>query len=388
MINLSYKNKKNYAIYVLGFLFSIQVAFPAYINSTFLNQYASEKFVGILYAVGSIITIFILAVIPYFLRKFKNYRVILTLSIAEVILLIGLAIFKTIFLLAPIFIVILVIINIIYFNLDIFLENNTNDDQTGSIRGSYLTTMNIAWVISPMLAGLLLVNGGYWKIYIISAMFMAIFAGMLIYFFRNFEDTVYDRVPFWNTFSQVWKNKNIHKIFISNFILKFFYSWMVIYTPIYLHKTIGFNWSEIGVMFTIMLLPFILLEIPIGKLADSKWGEKEFLSIGFIIMALSTGALTFITGSNFILWTSVLFLARVGASMVEIMTETYFFKQINDSDANILGFFRNTRPLAYIIAPIIAFIFLSFFDQKYLFLVLGVIIFMGLKYSLTLKDTL
>ncbi len=382
------KNKQIYALYILGFLFSVHVALPAYINSTFLSNFAPERFVGILYTIGSLLTILAFAFMPYALKKFGNFRIMFTLAILDILFLLGMATFKTALLLAPIFVIKLIFINLLYFNFDVFLESDSKDENTGGIRGIFLTTMNIAWVASPMIAGYILTNGDYWKIYITAASFMTVSTLILLYNFRNFKDPVYERIPFWKTFLQVWNNINIYKIFISSLILRFFYSWMIIYTPVYLHDKIGFEWSTIGTIFTIMLLPFILFEIPAGKLADSKWGEKEFLSIGFIIMALATMTLAFITSTNWMIWALVLFLTRAGASLVEIMTETYFFKQIDGGDANIIGFFRDTRPMAYVIAPVFAFIFLTFFEQKYLFLILGVIILIGLKYSLTLKDTL
>jgi len=388
MFNISKKDGKFYAIYLLGFLFAAHLALPAYINSTFLSQYSPEKFVGILYTIGSIVTMFILAIMPFILRRFGNYRTMLVLSIADIILLLGLATFKTIILLAPIFILTLVIVTLIYLNLDVFLESNSSDGHTGSIRGKYLTSMNFAWVISPMIAGFILTNGDYWKIYLTAAGLMTIAALLLVYSQKSFKDPKYDRVPFWKTFMQVKRRANIYRIFMANFLLRFFYSWMVIYTPIYLHEYMGFDWSSIGIMFTIMLLPFVLLEIPVGKLADSKWGEKEFLTIGFVIIAISTVTLSFMTSTSLILWVTVLLVTRIGASIIEIMTETYFFKQIDGTDTNILGFYRNSRPLAYTIAPIIASGLLIFIDYKYLFIILGTIMFLGLRYSLTLKDTL
>ena len=238
-----------------------------------------------------------------------------------------------------------------------------------------------------MIAGFILTDGDYWKVYLAAAIFMVVVLFLLISNLKHYEDPEYARVPFWSTLKEVWRNKNIYKIFMANFLLKFFFAWMVIYTPIYLHEHIGFEWSVIGIMFTIMLLPFALFEMPIGKLADTTWGEKEFLTIGFVIMAFSVGTLAFITDANFILWTALLFITRIGASIVEIMTESYFFKQIDATDANLLGFFRNTYPLAYIIAPLFATGILAVIDYRFLFLVLAGVMLLGLRYSLALKDT-
>ena len=110
--------------------------------------------------------------------------------------------------------------------------------------------------------------------------------------------------------------------------------------------------------------------------------------MGFIIIALSTIFLTFVVGANFWMWALVLFLTRVGASIAEVMSETYFFKKIDSTDSNLIGFFRMTSPMAYVVSPIIATIILSFIEFRFLFLILGIIMLWGLRYSLTLKDTL
>ena len=388
-MNQRLQNGKNafYVLYLLGFIFTVHMALPAYINSTFLSGYATERFVGIIYAVSSVGIIIALAIIPIFLRRFGNYRVTTFLTFVQILLLLGLAFSKSIFLVVPIFIISLVAIMLIDFTADIFLESYSNDGETGSIRGAYLTAKNVAWVISPMIAGFILTDGDYWKVYLAAAIFMVVVLFLLISNLKHYEDPEYARVPFWSTLKEVWRNKNIYKIFMANFLLKFFFAWMVIYTPIYLHEHIGFEWSVIGIMFTIMLLPFALFEMPIGKLADTTWGEKEFLTIGFVIMAFSVGTLAFITDANFILWTALLFITRIGASIVEIMTESYFFKQIDATDANLLGFFRNTYPLAYIIAPLLATGILAVIDYRFLFLVLAGVMLFGLRYSLALKDT-
>jgi len=127
--------------------------------------------------------------------------------------------------------------------------------------------------------------------------------------------------------------------------------------------------------------------MPVGRLADTKFGEKEFLTFGFIFMAITVSILPLITSTNFWVWTLALFATRIGASIVEIMTETYFFKKIDGTDAHILSVFRNNKSIAWIIGPFIASVFLVFFDLKDIFLALGLIMLLGLKYSLTIKDT-
>jgi len=141
-------------------------------------------------------------------------------------------------------------------------------------------------------------------------------------------------------------------------------------------------------MLTIMLIPYAVLEYPFGKMADKLWGEKELLSIGFVVVALATASLSFIAGASVIVWTLVLIGTRIGAAAIESMNETYFFKKIDSTDSNILGFFRMVQPLGYVVGPLIATVLLSFIDFQYLFLAFGIILLWGLTYSLSIRDTL
>ena len=376
-----------YSICLLVFIFTLHSVSPTIINSSFLNQYTTENGVGLLYSIGSILTVFCFLFMSGVLRRIGNYRVTLILIILEGLAFLGIIYYQNFYLIAPLFIVSLVIVNLIIFTLDIFLENHSDDIHTGGIRGIYLTVANAAWILSPMIAGVLVGENDYKKIYLGAVLLLIPFIYFLRENFRNFKDPNYDHLSIKGTLHIMFHNKDFYRISLSNILLNFFYAWMTIYMPIYLHQYIGFNWEEIGIIFTIMLLPFVIFEIPLGNLADRKLGEKEILSIGFVITAISTIAISFITIKNLWLWALILFITRVGAAMIEVMNETYFFKKVDGKSSSELSFFRITRPLAYIIAPLIAGLAFYFVGYKYSFIALGVIIFYGLRYSLTLKDT-
>lgn len=321
------------------------------------------------------------------MARFGNYRTISSLIIFIVFLLLGLSYFKDFIYIAPIFVVYLSIIPLIIVCLDIFLEKFSDNEKTGTIRGSYLSVTNAAWVMAPLLGGLILTNGDYWKIYLIAALFLLVFLLILRLNLRDFTDAPYLKVNFIETFKIIFSKKDVRNIFISNFLLQFFYAWMIIYTPIYLHQYIGLSWKEIGVIFTVMLLPFVLFEFPAGKIADKRLGEKEILTMGFVVTAVLTASIFFIFSKNIFIWMLILFGTRVGASMIEVMTESYFFKHMDSGDSNIISAWRRNLPFAFILAPIFAIAILSFLDYKYLFLILGFIMLYGLRYSLSIKDT-
>lgn len=381
-------NQSKTLIYLLGFFLALQTALPAYINSSFIEQYLpSEKLVGFLYIIGASLSIIGLLKIIFLLKKIGNFMATFIIIILNALALLILTFSHNIGLILASFIFHLMLNNLIFFNLDIFLEQHSNDKSTGNTRGIYLTIINSAWLFSPLIVGFILTNGDYWKIYLLSTLISLPFVSILIFGIKKIKDPIYKTLPFLKTFKKIKNNQNLYRIFMVRFLLHFFYAWMIIYTPIYLHKYVGLDWQIIGIIFTIMLLPFVIFQFPLGKLADRKWGEREILNCGIITLSLATIILSFLSSSAFWVWAIILFITRIGASAIEVASESYFFKQIEAQDTNIISFFRVTNPLAYSVAPLMAFITFLFLSFNYIFLVLGIIMLFSLKYSLTIKDT-
>ena len=376
-----------YTISAIGFIVSLHAAIPSYFNSSFLSSISSEKAVSIIYLIVSFITILGLLAMNSVVRKIGNLRTALLLIIIQIAVFYGLISSYSPRIMIVLLILGMCIVSLISFTLDIFLQKNTDMGHTGGIRGLYMTVNNFAWVLSPLIGGMLIFGNNYKGVYIAGfALLLPMF--YLVYKnFNNFKDSHYIQISFINTFIKILKDKNISKIFIINTSLQTFYAWMVVYTPIYLHNVIGFNWTEISIIFTIMLLPFVFIEFPLGRLADKKWGEKEMLTIGFIIMGISTGSLFLFPEKSLLIWTIMLFITRVGAAIAEVMIETYFFKKVDDKNPEILGMFRVTRPISYFIAPIITIVGLTYITNPYLFLILGILCLLTLYPILTIKDT-
>jgi len=374
-------------MYLIGFLLGLHVAIPAYITSSFLSQFAPEKWIGVLYAIASLVTIIAFSFLPALLRRYGNYSVSLVLLWVEFLATLTLTLAGAPGAVIAAFIASFVVIALLSLNMDIFLEHFSRDSSTGRIRGTYLVFINSAWVLSQLIVSFVITDSHYWQVFALATFLLIPVIFLVQNTFKRFNNPPYTHTPFFKTLGLAWLHKNIWNIYVVNFLLQFFYAWMVIYTPIYLHNHIGFSWAQISIMFSIMLLPFVATERPLGKIADRWLGEKELLVAGFAIMMMTTAIMAFMLSTNIVLWILVLFASRVGASMVEVMSETYFFKQTTDKDASLLGLFRTTRPWAYVIAPLIATLILPFVGIQYLFLVLAVFMIYGIRRSLVIHDT-
>ena len=380
-------NNKIYflVVYFIAFLITYHSALPLYINSSFLGTFLPESAIGFVYALSAALVILLLIIFPKILARFGNYKTILALILLEAGSLILLSLQFPALISIAVFIFIQVWLALLGFNLDIFLERFSDNKTTGRVRGLFLATMSFAVLLGPLSTSFILSNGDYQKIYLISALFLIPVFFIIAQRLRGFQDPQYRIIPYAAILKGVFlarhpKDEVRHATF-AGLLLRFFYSWMVIYTPLYLNIYMGFTWSEIGIILTIMLIPFVLFEAPIGRLADTSFGEKKIMMIGFCIMAFFTGTLFFITNASILLWAALLFGTRVGASFVEVASESYFFKHIESKDTEVLSVFRNSQLLASIVAPFFASLLLLFTDMKYLFPALALIMLLGIWVS-------
>lgn len=374
-------------VYIANLLLSFHYFLVLYINSSFLNLYVTEKTVGTLYTLGSIGNLILLLLAPYLLNIIGNYRLILGFMVLEGIAIAGLSFASLPILVIAFFLIHIAVIGMIAFCLDIFVEKySVNENDTGGIRGVYLTLSNATLVIAPAVVAFLLPRGDFGTVYLFSFLFLIPVFSLIRKKLRGFSVPP-QTVSFSKQVERYRKDINLRNIFIVNLVLQIFYAWMVIYVPIYLSSYVGFSWDKIGILFAFMVLPFILFELPLGKIADLFLGEKEILVGGLAIMAASTALISYISTPSFILWAVILFLTRVGASAVEIMTESYFFKHVNAVDYDAISAFRMTRPISYIVAPLIAGMALASLPYRFIFLVLVGIILLAIEPALRLKDT-
>jgi MFS family permease len=376
------------AVYIMYVFFTLHFVLPLYINSNFLTSLVSESTTSLVYVAAALLAIASMSAAARALPKFGNYHTILGALLIELVAVSILAIQSApIWILLAAFMLHWVMTAVIIFNLDVFLEEFSDDKKTGEIRGTLTALNHVAYIIGPVIAGFIIGDGAFWQMYLVSAVLVLPCLIILLKKFRHFSDPVYTSGRLLESLRHVWQDVNVRFILGAMFVLRLFFAWMVVYTPIYLHQHIGLPFSDIGIIFSIMLLPFVLFGRPLGELADRYLGEKELLIAGFIITAVFTASLSLITTSAVIVWGALLFGTRIGATMVQVMSEGYFFKHVESHDSDAISVLRMIRPVAYIAGPLLASIMLALFPFSYIFIAIAIVLLSGVFISLPIVDT-
>jgi MFS family permease len=377
--------KKLRPIFFASFLFSIHVALLAYINSTVLGSFVGQGFIGVVYTISSALALILVFFAGRLIQEMGLVRLaaITLTGSAFSLILIGSASSSAIVI--PLFIFYFSLNAVMFYCFDMFIEHYSREHNTGNIRGLYLTLNNAGWVLIPSIVGAVSSTYGYSVIYVAAACMVLLSLGVLAGSQHKYKDSAYHPHSVGQIFKELRKAPAIRRIMALNFMLQFFFSWMVIYTPLYLTKVIGFDWRVLGILFSIMLLPFVLFQLPVGKMAD-RIGEKYLITAGFLIAGIATLLFSYLGAGTFIAYAAVLFLTRVGASFIEVSADSYFFKHVSDKDTATVGIYRNMMPIAYIIGPLLAAIIISRSNYPTLFFSLSIALFIASLYALRLKN--
>lgn len=378
-------------IYAAILLLVFHTFVVAYINSSFIEQFIDAASVGTIYTVGSALSVLIFLFISRVLRKVGNFKLTIALLILNGLAVLGMAYAESLRVAIPLFITHLVTVPLIIFNLDVFFEERIGNDEsgTGTSRGLLLTLASLTGAVTPLISGLLInqATGDFATAYLVSAATLLPILAILLFFFKDFSDPPYGEIDLFSAIQTFWEKTNIRNVFIAHFLLQIFFMMMVVYTPLYLTGTIGLTWAEFGVVMFFAQLAYVILEYPLGIVADRYIGEKEMMGFGFLIIAIATSWMSFVTVASVLVWSIIMFTTRVGAALVEVTTESYFFKQTRSSDAQIISFFRVTRPLAYVLGAVLASLSLLFVPFHFLFIVFAALMIPALFCTLFIEDT-
>ena len=387
---VNYVQMKPRSILTLGnFFASAHFFLIIYVLTPYLATFMPDSSTALVISLGAIITLSVFPFMPHLVRQYGPRRLAIFFAAVEAFALGWLALGPT-----PLPATLLVALAVattplLDYQLDLMLEATiAKEGTTGRIRTLFLTAGNVILVVAPLFAGLLLDSTeAYWRVFAVAA--STLFPFIVVMSMKRLpQGAPPNFVNMLEAARCLGKDKDLRAIILSHGTLQFFYHLAPLFIPLYLHHVLGIPWQNLGWIFAVMLLPFVLLEYPAGWIADRLWGDQELLIGGFVLLSVGFVALSLVTTTTTIfVIVVILVLNRSGAALVEAMSEGHFFRRVSEADASTVGIFRMTRPIAALIAPIVGSILLVSSSYSTLFVVTGIIIgVVGVTSALAIKD--
>jgi len=376
-------------LFVGNFFFSLFTALTIYILLPFLSSFMPSAYTGLVVAAGGLIAVVSFPFLPGLVARYGAQQLALIFAIAEMIALFALAAAPGAVAGSLLIIIAITLQPFISYELDLLLEATDGEKETmGRVRTIFLTAWNSGALAAPLLLGALLVNSDeYGRIFIAAAAMLIPF--VVLFAARSLPKVVPPKLSHMrDTLSCIAHDRDLAAVTFAHFLLYLFYIWAPLYVPVYLHDVLGIPWSSLGWMFSVMLIPYALLEYPAGWIADQVLGDKELMFAGFLIAGSALAAMSFLSSASSLVLILVLLVAsRIGAALIESMTEGHFFRRVSKNDINSMSIFRGIWPLANVIGPIVASLILFFGNYQVLFtLTGGFIVIAGITATFLIKD--
>lgn len=377
-------------LYAVSILLVFTSNLIAYVNSSYIKSFLPETMVGYVFLSASSLALVTFLFVARVLKKIGNYKMMFTLLILNALALLGMSYFHTPALGIGLFMAHFVIMPLLFYSTDVFLEAelDNKESSTGSKRGLLLTLIGFAGAVAPLVMSVSIPESGSLDlVFRLAAVSMIPIIAIMAINLRHFKDPKYTELDIFAAVSSFWKQKDVRGVYLAALTLNMFFAFTVIYMPLYLVGEIGLSWEKFGTLMSIAVLAYLIFEYPVGVIADRFTGEKEFMAAGFMILAITIALMAAMETTSFLYWAILMFTMRIGASIVEVTTESYFFKKTKSSDAQIISFFRTTRPLSYIILASISSFALYYLPFNLLFVVGAILMLPAMFIAMGLKDT-
>lgn len=365
------------------------VALTVYVLLPFLSSFMPETYASLIVALGGVVALAVFPFLPQLVARYGAQELSLVFASIEMVALLALAIAPGAVAGALLVIITIALQPFISYGLDLLLEATVVEKDTmGRVRTIFLTGATFGSLAAPLLLGALLADSNsYGRIFIAAAAVLVPF--VVLFAARSLPRSNIPNVsPMHDTLVCISRDPDLGAATFARFLLYLFSFWISLYVPLYLHEVLSIPWSTIGWILSVMLIPYLLIDYPAGWLADRLLGDKELLFAGFIITGSAVAMLAMLSPTSSIaLILSILLISRVGAALIESMSEGHFYRRVSDQDINSMSIFRGIWPLANIVGPVVGSLLLFLGGYQFFFILTGVfLVIAGVITTYRIKD--
>jgi MFS family permease len=383
------RNKLLLATYAMTFSYALHYAIPLYATSSYLHKYFNSSLVSAVYVAASLLALIASLSVSRSIKKFHTYQFTFCIGLTEILVVLLFGYTENQYLLPLLFVIHFVLQILLFICLNVFIESFSAHAKIGSIRGLFLAILNLGILISPLIAGTILSLTSFSTLYTIAAIILVPYLFFLHHYLHHVKEPAYHSVDVFKAASKALRDKNLRAAVIAEFVVQSFYAVMIIYSPLYL-TALGISLTHyLSIILPLALLPLVILPYELGLLADRKFGEKEMLIIGMLILVVTVFLCVLITTPDLRVWTLVLLASRIGASLVETMAFSYYFKKVDVHDPSLTALFVNMHGLGTLTVSAVGVLVAPFLGERpqLMFVILGCAILWSISYVLPMKDT-
>ncbi len=374
----------SYFLVLLSFLVALSISFIAPVFPLYIKSLVSkEAYVGYITAAIAILLLISSFLVSWCMNSYKKIKLLKIglLGCAVTVMLLSvinkLSYFLILEIVRSFFLV------SIYFTIALFIRHYAAQNNLGKFEGMHYTVSNLAWLIGPLLGATIATKSGISTVFLLGSIFPA--AALILVIMHPLREDKLISNNHNHTFENIasyFKDKDLRNLYLISLGLMMWWAAIYTFAPLFIIDS-GFGTDFIGYLFFAIAIPLILLEVPIGKLAD-RYGFRKYLFYGLIIIGICA-LLTYFFSPLIVL--VLLVLAGFGAAMLEPLRDAYLFKMVKPEElTQRFAVYRTSGEVGQIIGPIIFSTILLISGFKYFYSIVGLVILFFSIFALRLKE--
>jgi len=350
-------------ISTLAFSF-VGTVWAVYINS-FVNSEALVGLVSSLFVLISFISYLLIVPIIEKYDKLKLY------SFGSILVGIGYFLYSLIgnlyfFLFAAL--IVTVSVTIRTSSMGLIVEHSSKRRELSRNEGFLYVISNIAWVIGPLIVGVLLRELGIKSVFIAAAIliFLSAFLFRILISRCKIPKRRVDLNPFRN-FRDFFRGRDRRKAYLLSSGVTFWWGLVFVYFPLLILKNLHEDY--IGYLLFAVILPLVITQYSFAKLS-ARIGFKKIFFVGFMIPAVAAILCTIFFHFWFVV--IALIIASIGMAMTESTTESYFFDICKGKeDQRFYSPYNTAIDAGALFGELVPALLLFFVPFRFIFLVYG-----------------
>jgi MFS family permease len=370
---------------VVSFISLIGISAMTSIWAVYLDGFLkSSALVGLITAVLSLVAFGSYFVFIPLMEKLNKEKIYLYSIFAILMSYLLFTFVQNIYLVIATSVVLFVATTLRYTSFGIIVKDKSSKTKLSKNEGVIYTFANTAWVIGPLIAGLVVSRFGTNYVFLFAALFLL----MAMFVFKQSKIKDHnskkraDRNMYRN-FKDFFKDSKRIKSYILAGGVSFWWVLIYIYMPLYIVEQ-GLPNSWIGYFLFAVPIPLILFECRFSSFAG-KYGFKKMFKYGYLIAFFSSLICFFLTDIYLIFL--FLILGSVGLAMIEPTRDAYFFDICKGKEhLRFYGPFNTSIDTFKIIAKLLPALLLLYFDFRVVFLFFSLVMFLLYLLSFRIKD--
>ncbi|MFA5030146.1 MAG: MFS transporter [Patescibacteria group bacterium] len=282
------------------------------------------------------------------------------------------------------FVIYTFLFTLLQLNISLYIDHFSNKKNIATNFGKNGVLGNIGWIIGPILGGLLAAQFSFIEVFLLSSLFA--FLALIIFVFSEPPEhlrhkNLHHHVHIRQNIVGFFKNSFLRRMYINSLGFNIMYGSMFL-APLFF-KELGADITLIGFFMGLMAIPWIILELPIGKIADKKHNEKRMFTWGYILLFITL--IGFGISKNYYMAFAFLFFTSVATSFIEQTIFPLFYRYVPESAIPISSVFLTHNGFGLFLGVLLPTLALTIMGLGTYYALLGVLMLVFIINSLRLK---